>query len=367
MNNSIYSATERRTQSFRRILEEKQLDAAFLCSGPNVRYLSGFAGTPGDAALVITPDKAYIITDSRYTIQAGEQCPYYTLVSGNATDINMVKGLLPRGGSTAVGFENLNISYDRYTRLCSILDSGNEPVRLDNAVENLRNIKDSIELDCIRRACKIACKALSETVPYIQPGAAELDVATELEYRMKKNGASGPSFDTIVASGVRGALPHGLASEKLIKNGELVTIDFGALYNGYCSDMTRTFAVGEPCDELKKIYNIVLGAQLTALDAYKPDMLGRSLDQVARDYIAEAGYGKYFGHGLGHGVGLEIHEGVGVGAHSVSVLAENTVFSVEPGIYIENLGGVRIEDLVTYSDGVFEILTADSPKAFTVL
>ena len=156
MNNSIYSATERRTQSFRRILEEKQLDAAFVCSGPNVRYLSGFAGTPGDAALVITPDKAYIITDSRYTIQAGEQCPYYTLVSGNATDINMVKGLLPRGGSTAVGFENLNISYDRYTRLCSILDSGNEPVRLDNAVENLRNIKDSIELDCIRRACKIA-------------------------------------------------------------------------------------------------------------------------------------------------------------------------------------------------------------------
>ena len=192
-------------------------------------------------------------------------------------------------------------------------------------------------------------------------------MANELEYRMKKNGASGPSFDTIVASGVRGALPHGLASEKLIKSGEMVTIDFGCLYNGYCSDMTRTFSVGDPDPEMKKIYDIVLYAQMTAIDAYKPGMSGVELDKVARDIIADAGYGKYFGHGLGHGVGLEIHEGVGVSPRGSASLPENTVFSIEPGIYIEGLGGVRIEDLITSTGGVKTVLTSISPKALMIL
>ena len=365
MNEQIYQITEKRTNMLRSVMEAGQIDAAFVTSGPGVRYLSGFAGTPGDASLVITCEKAYIITDSRYTIQAGEQCPYYTLVGGSASDPGKVREILG-DRKLILGFENFEISYNQFKRTEAVLpDDVFSP--LDNAIRDLRNIKDDTELDNIASACRIACVSLAETVPYIVPGAAELDVANELEYRMKKNGASGPSFDTIVASGVRGALPHGLASEKIIKSGEMVTIDFGCLYNGYCSDMTRTFAVGEPDPEMRKIYDTVLYAQLTAVDAYKPGMSGADLDKVARDIIADAGYGPYFGHGLGHGVGLEIHEGVGVSPHGSPSLPERTVFSIEPGIYIEGLGGVRIEDLITSVDGVKTVLTAISPKALMIL
>ena len=365
MKEQIYQTTEKRTNALRAFMESKKLDAAFVSSGPGVRYLSGFAGTPGDASLVITPEEAFIITDSRYTIQAGEQCPYYKLLSGSSVDPGKVREIL---GDRAlnIGFENLEISYNQFKKTEAALPQSTF-APLDGAIRDLRNIKDETELDNIHNACRIACVSLAETVPYIVPGAAELDVANELEYRMKKNGASGPSFDTIVASGVRGALPHGLASEKLIKSGEMVTIDFGCLYNGYCSDMTRTFSVGDPDPEMKKIYDIVLYAQMTAIDAYKPGMSGVELDKVARDIIADAGYGKYFGHGLGHGVGLEIHEGVGVSPRGSASLPENTVFSIEPGIYIEGLGGVRIEDLITSTGGVKTVLTSISPKALMIL
>ena len=365
MKETVFEMTKRRTDALRTYMQEKKIDVSFICSGPGVRYLSGFAGTPGDASLLITPEKAFIFTDSRYTIQAGEQCPYFELRSAAAWDFKAVKECLPTG-IPSVGFENREISYNSFVRLKDTLGFDNF-VCLETAVADLRNIKDDWELDNIRIACRIACDSIAQTVPYIKDGVRELDLATELEYRMKKNGASGPSFDTIVASGVRGALPHGLASEKNVKSGEMITFDFGSLYNGYCSDMTRTFALGEPDPEMVKIYNIVLEAQLTAIDAYRPGMKGAELDKIARDIIADYGYGKYFGHGLGHGVGLEIHEGVGVGRNSGSVLSERTVFSIEPGIYIENLGGVRIEDLITCVGGVKEILTATSPKALTIL
>ena len=365
MKESVFDITRRRTDALRAIFAEKKIDAAFICSGPGVRYLSGFAGTPGDASLLITPEKAYIFTDSRYTIQAGEQCPYYELKSASALDYVKVSECLP-GGNAFIGFENLDISYNNFIRLKEAAGTDNF-VDLGGAVKDLRNIKDDTELENIKRACEIACQAIAATVPFIKDGVMELDLATELEYRMKKLGASGPSFDTIVASGVRGALPHGLASEKKVRNGEMITFDFGSLYNGYCSDMTRTFALGEPDPEMVKIYNIVLEAQLAGIDAFKAGMTGGDLDRVSRDIITEAGYGQYFGHGLGHGVGLEIHEGVGVGKTSRSILAERTVFSIEPGIYIENKGGVRIEDLVTCVDGVKTVLTASSPKALMIL
>ena len=338
MKETIYETTKRRTDSLRKLFDEKKIDAAFISSGPGVRYLSGFAGTPKDASLFITPERAYIITDSRYTIQAGEQCPYYELVSGRSSDFNKVRSCASAERSV-IGFENLEISYIDFMRMKEAFGT-HDFVGLDHAVADLRNIKD---------------------------GVLELDLATELEYRMKKRGASGPSFDTIVASGVRGALPHGLASAKPVRNGELITFDFGSLYNGYCSDMTRTFALGEPDPEMVRIYNVVLEAQLAGIDAYKAGMKGSELDKVSRDIIAAAGYGNYFGHGLGHGVGLEIHEGVGVSPGSASVLAERTVFSIEPGIYIENKGGVRIEDLVTCVNGVKTVLTASSPKALMIL
>ncbi len=365
MKETIYETTKRRTDSLRRLFDEKKIDAAFISSGPGVRYLSGFAGTPKDASLFITPERAYIITDSRYTIQAGEQCPYYELVSGRSSDFYKVRSCAPAERSV-IGFENLEISYIVFRRM-KVAFGTYDFFGLDHAIADLRNIKDDLELEYIKKACEIACGAIGDTVPYIKDGVLELDLATELEYRMKKRGASGPSFDTIVASGVRGALPHGLASAKPVRNGELITFDFGSLYNGYCSDMTRTFALGEPDPEMVRIYNVVLEAQLAGIDAYKAGMKGSELDKVSRDIIAAAGYGNYFGHGLGHGVGLEIHEGVGVSPGSASVLAERTVFSIEPGIYIENKGGVRIEDLVTCVNGVKTVLTASSPKALMIL
>ncbi len=365
MNMNVFEITGKRVGAFRAAMEEKKVDAAVVCSGPGVRYLSGFAGTPGDASLLITQNDAYIFTDSRYTIQAAEQCPYFTLKSHPASDFHAMKEFLPAPGAS-VGFENLSISYAGYNKLKAGLGT-DSPVGLDHAIDDLRNIKDDEEAACIRKACDIACDALAETVPYIKDGVTELEVANELEYRMKKNGASSTSFDTIVASGVRGALPHGLASEKIIRGGEFVTIDFGCVYNGYCSDMTRTFSLGDADPELVKIYYTVLEAQLTAIDAYVPGMTGVALDKIARDIIAEAGYGQYFGHGLGHGVGLEIHEGVSVSSRSTSVLPERSVFSIEPGIYIEGLGGVRIEDLIMCRGGEKTVLTAKSPKAFTVL
>ncbi|MBO4327570.1 MAG: aminopeptidase P family protein [Clostridia bacterium] len=365
MKETVFEITKRRTDSLRAYAAEKNIDAVFVSSGPGVRYLSGFAGTPGDASLLITADNAYIFTDSRYTIQACEQCPYYELRSAGASDFSKVKEALP-SGTPVVGFENLEISYNHFTRMKDTFGFDNF-AGIGTAIADLRNIKDDSELEYIKKACEIACASIADTVPYIKDGVLETDLATELEYRMKKHGASGPSFDTIVASGVRGALPHGLASSKAVRSGEMITFDFGSLYNGYCSDMTRTFALGDPDPEMVKIYNTVLYAQMTAIDAYRPGMPGSDLDKVARSIIEEAGYGKYFGHGLGHGVGLEIHEGVGAGPRSGSMLVERTVFSVEPGIYIENFGGVRIEDLITCVDGVKTVLTASSPKGLMIL
>lgn len=366
MNEKMFELTKKRTDALRRRLEVKELDAAFICFGPNVRYLSGFAGTWGDASLLITRYGSYILTDSRYTIQAGEQCPYYELKGVSAFDYKTLRELVLSDRARHIGFEDLTVSYSTF---CAVKDAlaGFPLTGIGDSVEMLRNIKDESELEDIHKACVIACRGLAQTVPYIRPGVKELDVATELEYRMKKLGASGKSFDTIVASGVRGALPHGLASEKVIREGEMVTIDFGCLYNGYCSDMTRTFSVGEPSAKMRAIYDTVLDAQLTAIDAYRPGMSAVELDAVARDLIADAGYGEYFGHGLGHGVGIEIHEGVRLNPRSEFMLPEDTVFSIEPGIYVEGLGGVRIEDLITCHNGVKTVLSAESPKALTIL
>jgi len=366
MNERLFNLTKTRTDNFRRELEAKGLDGAFVCYGPNVRYLSGFAGTWGDASLLITRYGSYILTDSRYTIQAGQQCPYYTLKGVSAMDYKTLRALVLNDRLKRIGFEDLTISYYTYGLVKDAL-AGFALGGIGDCIEMLRNVKDESELEDIHKACRIACEGLKQTVPYIRAGVKELDVATELEYRMKKLGSAGKSFDTIVASGVRGALPHGLASDKVICEGEMVTIDFGCLYNGYCSDMTRTFCVGEPSAEMRKIYNIVLEAQLTAIDAYVPGMSAIELDAVARDLITKAGYGEAFGHGLGHGVGIEIHEGIRLNPKSEFTLPENTVFSIEPGIYIEGLGGVRIEDLITSHNGVKTVLSADSPKALTIL
>ena len=333
-----------RINNLRKMMCDKNISAVYVSSAENVFYLSGFTGF-GDGRLLITKESAWIITDSRYTLQTAQQCPDYKLISGSCENVGALESVLTSENISVVGFENEIISYRDFESLKSTYGSM-EFIGIGNFFTQTRDVKDAIEFGFVSRACEIACKSLEEVLPLIKPGACEFDIATELEYRMKRNGATDRAFETIVASGARSALPHGAASMKKIETGDAVTIDFGCKYNNYCSDMTRTFFVGKPCDEMAKIYNVVYDAQIAALAGYKEGITGKELDDISREIIRKAGYCECFGHSLGHGVGIEVHEGATIGPRNENVIKNNTIFSIEPGIYVENLGGVRIEDLV---------------------
>jgi len=226
-------------------------------------------------------------------------------------------------------------------------------------IEKIREVKTEEEIEIIQEAVNIVEKAYDYILGYVKPGITEIEVANELDFYMRNLGATGVSFDTIVASGVRSAMPHGVASDKVIEEGDMVTIDFGCYYKGYTSDMTRTFAVGDPGEELKKIYEIVFEANKKVTEAAKPGMTGAELDAIARDYITEHGYGDAFGHTTGHGIGLEVHEGPAISFRNEEELVVNNVITNEPGIYIPGLGGVRIEDdLVITETGNLNLMTS---------
>lgn len=344
MNINVY---EDRIKRLRDGLITRGLQASFITKQQNYRYMSGFTGT--SAFLLITGDKAFLITDFRYIEQAERQAPSYEVVRYHGSFIVTVKELLEKCNIRSVGFEENEVSYKTFIELKEKLDS-TELLPLNSLIEELRIIKDSSELEAIKKAVEIADNAFEDVIKCIKPGISELEVAAEIEYSMKKNGASGASFETIVASGLRSSMPHGVASEKKIQHGEVITMDYGALYNGYCSDITRTIFLGEPSPELKKIYNIVLEAQLEALKKAHKGLSGKEIDLVARNVIAEAGYGENFGHGLGHGVGLEIHEEPRFSPTGDKIMENGMVVTVEPGIYVSGIGGVRIEDMIIIND-----------------
>lgn len=354
-----------RIEKVRNMMRDKNIFGLYVTSPENVFYLSGFTGF-GDGRLFITFEKSYIITDSRYTLQVGEQCPDYILVSDSSSNINAIKDIIEENNIIKIGFENNSILYNDYLRLKNTYEKL-ALVEIDNYFFNIRDKKDNLEAEYIRKACEIAVESLKEIIQLIRPGVCEFDIANELEYKMKKNGANDIAFDTIVASGYRSALPHGVASSKKIELGDAVTIDFGCKYNNYCSDMTRTFFVGQPCNELKKIYDIVYEAQQAALEGYVAGMTGRELDNISREIITKYGYGPNFGHSLGHGVGIEVHEGATIGPGNNNIIEAGTVFSIEPGIYVENLGGVRIEDLVWEQNGSIYNMTKNFDKKILVL
>ena len=337
-----------RINNLRQKMQEMNMCAMYVSSPENVYYLSGFTGF-GDGRLIITSLNSWIITDSRYTLQVAEQCTDYMLISGSAVNISTIENVINEENIKVLGFEDEIISYKDFealnTKYTNISFKG-----IGSYFSDVRDVKDKCEISFISKACKIAYTSLKEILCLLKPGVCEIDIATELEYKMKKNGAEDRAFDTIVASGTRSALPHGAASSKKIEFGDTVTIDFGCKFNNYCSDMTRTFFVGNPSDEIKKIYNTVYDAQMAALEGYRFGITGKELDSISRNIISNAGYGPLFGHSLGHGVGLEVHEGATIGPRNNNPIKNNTVFSVEPGIYVENLGGVRIEDLV-FADG----------------
>lgn len=353
-----------RLDRLRASLTERGLDAIVVNKPDNRFYLSGFTGSAG--LLLITAAKAFLITDFRYTEQAAAQAPAFEVLKPESTNLALLAKLLEENQVKRLGFESNYLTVDEHVAYRDALGHS-ELVSASGLVESLRLIKDEQELNIMRRAAAIADEAWAQLIPLIKPGVVERDLAVELEYRMKKLGADGLSFDIIVASGARSALPHGRASEKLIESGDLVTFDFGAIYQGYCSDMTRTVMVGEPTAKQREIYEIVLEAEKRGVAACKAGMTGKELDEVCRSYIREKGYAEAFGHGTGHGVGIDVHEGPRVNARGEQeLLKPGMIVTIEPGIYLPGWGGVRIEDMVLVTETGCESFSK-SPKDLLVL
>lgn len=340
-------------QDIRKTLRKKELDALIITHPINRRYLTQFTGTAG--VVVISQESQLFITDFRYVEQAEEQIKGYTIIEHTKSIDLEIAEQLKRLQVKRVGFEENDITFAEYRRYQKLFEC--ELIPMSGVVENIRVIKSVDELDILKKAANIADAAFDHIQSYIKPGVKEIDIAHELEFFMRKQGATSSSFDIIVASGYRSALPHGVASEKKIQSGELVTMDYGALYNGYCSDITRTVAVGSISDELKNIYETVLEAQKCGVAGIRPGMTGKEADALTRDYITYQGYGDYFGHSTGHGLGMEVHEEPRLSMQSETVLTQGMVVTVEPGIYVPGVGGCRIEDDIVITTTGNERLT----------
>ncbi|MEI6206218.1 MAG: Xaa-Pro peptidase family protein [Desulfuromonadales bacterium] len=337
-----------------RFFETYALDAILITDLRNVRYLCGFSGS--DGALLVLHSKSYFLCDSRYTTQAGDEVPEAE-VRECAVRLDALAALTAEYGITRLGFEAVHTNLSDFRKMADRL-TGIELVEIGPAIDEIRSCKDREEVERLKIVASLASRALSDVLMHVRHGVSELDIALELELEMRRRGADGKAFDFIVASGVRGAMPHGRASGKLIRQGELITVDFGAIKDGYHSDETVTVSCGKPGSREKEIHAIVRDAHDLAIEAVTPGISCRALDAVARDYIVRHGYGDYFGHGIGHGVGLDIHEKPTVSPRSDAVLEEGMVITIEPGIYIPGFGGVRIEDTVLVTADGCQILTS---------
>ncbi|WP_245590537.1 M24 family metallopeptidase [Aneurinibacillus terranovensis] len=352
-----------RIDRIRQQLAERELDGLLITDPFNRRYISGFTGSSGYC--LVTVNGAELITDFRYVEQASKQAAEFEIIRHPADIMATVVERVRHHGVKKLGFEKNDLTYTLFEGL-EKLAQGVKLVPTSGIVEKLRLIKTPEEIAIIKEAALIADQTFMHILTFIQPGMTELQVANEMEFYMRSHGAVSSSFDTIVASGPRSALPHGVASDKVIGKGDMITLDFGAYYKGYCSDITRTIAVGEPDEKLKEIYSIVLKAQLHGVNHIKPGMSGIEADALTRDMIKEAGYGEYFGHSTGHGIGLEIHEGPALSVKGENILHPGMVVTCEPGIYLPGVGGVRIEDDIVITETGCEIITK-SPKELIVL
>ena len=351
-----------RVNNLREQMKSEGISSFLITSPYNLRYLTGFTGTTGLALIGL--EEAFFITDFRYTEQAAKQCVGFEIVKNVGPILEVVADLVESKNIENLGFEESFVPFKQYVELEGLLEVDLIPV--SGMVEELREIKDEEEIAIVEKSCEIADKAFSHILTYIKPGMTEIQVANELDFYMRSLGASSVSFETIVASGLRSAMPHGVASEKVIEQGDMITIDFGCYYNGYVSDMTRTISLGEPSDKLREIYNVVKEAQQKVLDVAKPGMTGVELDAVARDYIASKGYGEAFGHSTGHGIGLEIHEGPNVSKLAEKAFVPGNIITNEPGIYLPGIGGVRIEDDMLVTENGIKRLT-HSEKELIIL
>jgi Xaa-Pro aminopeptidase len=333
-------------------MRNSSLDAMLISNPDNRRYISGFTGSAG--YLLITFEEAILATDFRYIEQSTQEASDFEIFRISGT-VNWLNNLLDRLQIKKLGFEASDLTVNLHAlmldEIIKVKPSQPNFIPTTELVEPLRMVKDSNEIALISKAVELADDAFLAVSPNIKVGDSELLVAWQIEKTMKEMGADSISFDTIVASGPNGAKPHHQPSERKIQAGEPIVIDMGAKFQGYCSDMTRTICIGEPEPKLKEIYDIVLGAQLTAIATVSSIMCSGDADRIARDIINEAGYGDLFGHSLGHGIGLEVHENPRVGPGGNDLLVNGTIFTIEPGIYISGWGGVRIEDTVIMENG----------------
>lgn len=338
------------------------LDTFFVYSSENRRYLTGFTGSNG--IVIVTKDRNILMTDSRYTEQAEEQAKGFEIITYNLSPFDTLKTILKQIGSQEIGYESkLLTDYD--IRNLRKLNEDMVWIPTEDVILSIRRIKSDEEIDYIRQAASIADKSFASLIKVMKTGMTEREVMIELEYLMKKNGNESEAFGMIVASGKRSSLPHGRATDKIIESGDMVTIDFGGIYKGYASDMTRTIWMGEPEKRMKEIFEIVSESMHAAHDAIKPGQTCMAIDQAHRDVFIKYDVETYSLRGLGHGVGLQIHELPRVVMGNQEVLEENMVFTIEPGIYIPGYGGVRTEDTIVLKNNGIEILTK-TPKKIVI-
>lgn len=353
----------KRIEKLRTAIEANACDAYVSVCPANNQYLSGFTGTT--ASLVVTSDRAVFLNDFRYTEQVSQEVTGFETYEVKGDIVQRTGERLSEMGVKAAAFEPAYFTVDELNRLQKAYSG--DLNQIENVVANLRRTKYSAEVDAIRSASQLAEGAMLDLVAGLREGVSERELAAQFEYQFKIRGASGVSFDPIVLFGPRSSLPHGQPGDTRLKNGDIVLLDFGCRKSGYCSDLTRTFAFGTmPEDWFQEIYELTLRAQTSALEALKPGVGCREVDAIARNIISEGGFGDYFGHGLGHGVGIEIHEGPRLNTESEAVLEAGMVVTVEPGIYLPGRGGVRIEDLVVITDDGCEVFTTSS-KALEVV
>ena len=352
-----------RLDKLREIVREKELDGFLVSSPENRRYYSGFSGSAG--YLVVSQAQAVLGTDFRYVEQAGRQAPNYR-IERLTPGYGWLPELASKLGTEKLGFESQHMTVDSHSAFLKAIDeaesgAGTVLVEVADSLDQVRATKYGEEMSLLAQAIEITDQAFEEVASSIEAGMTEGQVAWRLEVAMRERGAEAMAFDIIVGAGPNAALPHHLADDTVIREGEPIVIDMGARFEGYCADLTRTVVLGAPDEKFREVYGIVLQAQLAAEEQVRPGMTGEEVDAISRGIIADAGHGDHFGHSLGHGVGLAVHEYPRVGPRAQECIEDGMVFTIEPGIYLSDWGGVRIEDIVVMENGRARVLSK-APK-----
>lgn len=351
---------QKRMLAFKKIFERYRLDAFLITEESNVTYLSGYTGT--ESYLFITADKNYFLTDFRYLEQAQKELKGFEIVLRTDQSYpHMVNDLCKKNGVKRVGFEENRISYQLYMMLSKVFRAI-FPIPVLNAVESLRIIKDADEIKLLKQSASIAIQGVRFLQAQLAQGQKEIDIQGKLEYDTKLLGSEKPAFDMIVAAGPGSSMPHAISGNRTVQENDMVLVDMGVVYKGYRSDLTRCFFIGKIPRLKQKIYDIVKQAQALGIEKAKPGVRIGDVDVACRSYIEKAGYGKYFGHSTGHGVGLEVHEAPGVSAKNNDILKPGMIITVEPGIYLPDQFGVRIEDMIHITATGREVLTGALEK-----